>query len=129
LYNNKKEKWPDFFALKARTLRNPLLSSIDAKVNYNELIRFLDQSTRFLRYSDYVYLAATPGLIIEVGKREKQEAAYGEEILQNKLKKIGIGLLIIDMKSEIIFEAQNPEKSDLLSDEEKDTCLRKLNIK
>jgi len=127
-FDMKGEKWPDFFAIKKKMLGGVDLVAIEAKAKYNEYKRFLNQARSFLRYSDKVFLAATPGFVVEVGQGVKGKPAYGANILEEELKKDNIGLLVIDMTAEKVKECFGAGGSDFLSREEKERTLRKLGV-
>jgi len=128
-YDKKGEKWPDFFAIKKKLLGGRELVAVEAKAKFSEYKRFLNQSRIFMRYSDYVFLAATPGFVVEVGHKVRGKSAYGVSILQEDLGKDGIGLLVVDMTSKNVNSYFDISESELLDEEEKKKCLRKLSVK
>jgi len=117
--------YPDFFAL---TKDN--LVAVDAKASFTEYKRFLTQASIFKKYSDIVFLAATPGLVIEIGRKIKRGGAYGEQILKEALKELGIGLLIVDLTSRKVVQVQDikPSKSRVLDKKEKERVMRDIRL-
>jgi len=123
-YDKKRERWPDFFALK-KNLFGLKTIAIDSKVNYNELVRFLDQATEFLRYSNYVFQATTSELILEIAEKAKNLVGW-ERILKGKLKGAGVGLILIDMTSKDVKQVFEGPESSCLDKEEKRKRLAML---
>ncbi len=120
----KRESWPDFFAFDKGWGTD--LVAVDAKTQFNEYKRFLNQASNFMRYSDKVFLAATPGLVIEIGRKAKELGAYGSQILEQNLTRACIGLLIVDMTARSVKMQIEAKKHSILDREEQGRCIRKL---
>jgi len=121
----KREGWPDFFACdKGWGEKN--LVAVDAKTQFNEYKRFLNQASTFMRYSDRVFLATTPGLVIEIGRKITELAAYGSQTLENVLNNARIGLLVVDVTGGSVTRQINAQKHSSLDREEQDRCIKKL---
>jgi len=128
-YDKKREGWPDFFCLKKGWLGGIKTTvAVDAKVDYGQFKRFLDQATNFMKYADYVFLATTPGLVIEIGEKNRS-AVWGESILREKLESVDIGYIIVDMTSGEVVTTKGGEKSSYLDKEEKERRLRMLGVR
>jgi hypothetical protein len=117
----KKKKYPDFFAFKKKKLY-----AFDAKATYPQYKRFLEQATGWMRYSDYVFLVATPGLVVRIGEQKKEGGAQGENVLKEDLKRNGIGLVIVDMESGHVKSMLEAEQSRLVDKGFKEARLRDL---
>ena len=109
----KKESWPDLYGVKWPRFRGERTIAVDAKVSYDQFKRFLDQATNFAKYSHEVYLGATPGLVAEIG-RKSAGIATAEETLQEKLKSVSAGTIIVDVTAREIVKKIDAGDSGLL---------------
>ena len=109
----KKESWPDLYGVKRPHSWRERTVAVDAKVSYDQFKRFLDQATNFAKYSREVYLGATPGLVAEIGRRF-DGIATAEEMLQEKLKSVSAGAIIVDATAEEIVKKIDAGDSELL---------------
>jgi hypothetical protein len=121
----KREGWPDFFAYDKGGFGINLIA-IDAKTQFKEYKRFLNQASMFMDYSDRVLLATTPGLVIEIGLKTREMGAYGEEMLSHELIRTNIGLLIVDMTSGTVSKQIDPKKHGSLNKEQQERCIKKI---
>ena len=77
--------------------------------------------------SDEVYLVATPGLILEAGKRYGR-AAFAQNNVTRKLKQLGIGMCVIDATSNEMRDLVDAEETST-EKEAKSNALRELKIR
>jgi hypothetical protein len=107
-------RFADFTAVKEGILSKKILS-FDAKTKPAAFDHFLNQANDFQRFSDQVFLIATPGLILQAGKKY-DKIAFAESGVVSKLRKIGTGLFVLDKTSNELnlkLEAQDrgPDKN------------------
>jgi hypothetical protein len=86
------------FTVAKRGLTGTKILSLDAKTNPAAFDRFLNQADDFHKFSEEVYLIATPGLILEAGKKYGQVSDAESKVIE-KLKGARAGAYIIDKTS------------------------------
>lgn len=119
-------RFADFTVVKKKTFGGYKVISFDAKTTSAAFDHFLNQARDFQRFSDQVYLVATPGLVLEAGKKYGRPALAQESVVR-KLEDVGAGLYILDTTSNewgLLKEAKdmNTEK------EAKNDALRELSL-
>lgn len=92
--------------------RSELAVAVELKNEIEQLKRGLDQMTTFCEYAHRVYLACTPFMAAEyLAKHAKAKNVqhWDPEVLNNKLRKIGLGLLIV--RNENVEEVIAPKET------------------
>jgi len=126
-FDRMREKWPDLYAARRGRFGHGVNTvSVDAKVSYNEFKRYLEQCTGFARYSNKVFVAATPGLIADVGMRRAESMAHGEKQFRQMLEDVGSGAYVVDMTIQGIIAKIDAADSEDLDKQEQDQRLRIL---
>jgi len=122
-------RWPDLFAVKSGRFRGLSTSSIDAKVHYSEFKRLHEQCATFARYSKYVFVATTVGMVAEVGVEQEDSVAHGEDSFRRLLEPAGVGAFVVDMTSGEVSRVFDASKSGEFDEAEQDRRLRILGHK
>jgi hypothetical protein len=125
-FNRTRERWPDLYAAKPGTLHGVNAVSVDGKVSFNEFKRYLEQCTAFARYSNKVFVAATPGLVAQVGMHRTESIAHGEKEFRQMLEDVGSGAYIVDMTFRDTMSKIDAPDSEALDRQERDQRLRIL---
>ena len=103
----------DFTVVKRGTFSTQIIS-VDVKSNESAFDYFLNQADDFSRFSDEIYLVATPELVLKEGKKKSGGANSAEKAFTSTLKKHGVGLYVLDFSSQVIHKvmAANENKAD-----------------
>lgn len=115
---------PAFLGLRAREL-----VAVELKNDIKEMERAIDQMTTYAEYAHRVYLACTPALAIEyLDDHASSRGAkhWDSEILDRKLGKLGLGLLIVEGHS--VTEHLKP-RPNVVTTKSLDEVLRFLTSK
>ena len=86
------------FTIAKRGLIGTKILSLDAKTKLAAFDHFLNQADDFQKFSDEVYLIATPGLILEAGKKYGR-ISDAESTVIDKLERAGMGAYVFDRTS------------------------------
>ena len=107
---------------KAWSIQNKLWA-IELKVNPDEMKRSLDQITDYGKAADETFLGATPFAIIRY-LRKYGRSWYSNELLEEKLEKVGAGLIVVDMgRGENQCWVEIEGKNELTDSEKKDEIV------
>ena len=101
-------RFADFSVLKRGIMGKKILS-FDAKTKPTAFDHFLNQAQDFKRFSDEVYLIATPALVLEAGKKF-ESVAYAESAVVDKLRQAGVGLYVFDKTSGRFVQSLEAQK-------------------
>ena len=127
--NGKLVRFADFTLVKKNVLGHPSrIASFDVKTTASSFARFLDQAEDFQRFSYKTYLIATPGMILEVGRKAKVRTAEAEHIVIEKVKRVGAGLLVADLTAHSLEDRKEAEERDVDGDAKND-ALREIQIR
>jgi hypothetical protein len=91
---------------------------VELKNEFAQLKRGLDQMTTFKEYANEVYLACTTRFALEFLQKHAEAPSvrhWDPEVLNNKLRQLGIGLLVVDWPGELprVEEVLAPKSSAL----------------
>ena len=100
------------FTIAKKGLLGTKIISLDAKTKPSAFDHFLNQADDFQKFSDEVYLIATPGLILEAGKMYGR-VADAESTVVGKLERTGMGAYIFDKTSSEFNLLLGPEDNDV----------------
>lgn len=123
-------RFADFTAVKKNFIGQSRIVSLDAKTRSSAFDHFLNQARDFQAFSDEVYMIATPGLILEAGKKYgkvRGRATYAQKNVVDKLKEVGVGLYVLDRTSNEMRLIQEAEEGDT-DKEAKNNALRELKL-
>lgn len=110
-HENMGDRWPDIYAVK-RSLGRIQTVSIEAKTRYSEFKRFHEQSFIYAKHSNRVYLAATPGLVAEAGKRLGQGLGQGERQFKKFVEEAKAGIYLVDYTARDARKITDPPEND-----------------
>jgi hypothetical protein len=116
------------FTVAKKGLFGMKIISFDAKTKASSFEYFLNQARDFQRFSDLVYLVATPALILEAGRRYGKGAAFAQRNVLKKLKESDIGMYVIDATTSEMRLLLDAEETGT-DKEAKTNALRLLKIK
>lgn len=103
-------RFADFTVVKKGILGSKIVS-LDVKTNPNSFGTFLDQADDFQKFSYKTYLIATPGLILEAGRKYGRPAG-AEQAITEKLERLGVGMYIADLTSGSFKRRLDAEEMD-----------------
>jgi len=118
-------RWSDF-TLVRKGLTGYELLSLDVKVRLGAFDYFFNQAHDFSYFSDRTFLICTAGLILEASTKVGKRPTETEELFVNKLRKLGIGVYIVDTTSGVFEQLADADKSDSLDKILKNRALHEL---
>lgn len=121
-------RYADFTVVKEKVFHRFDLFSCDVKVTPAAFGTFLNQANDFLAFSNNAYLVATPGLVLEAG-RKWGKLIDSQKSFENKLEKNGIGLYVMDAKSGKVEKVLDAGDNEFLDNDRKDKALIELGFK
>jgi hypothetical protein len=121
-------RYADFTVVKKKVLNRFDVFSFDVKVTPAAFESFLNQAHDFLAFSNNANLVATPGLVLEAGRRWGRPID-SQKSIENKLKRNGIGLYVVDATSGQIKRVLDPGDNDALNNDRKIKALNELGFR
>lgn len=121
-------RYADFTVVKKKVFNRFDLFSFDVKVTPAAFESFLNQAHDFLAFSNSANLVATPGLILEAGRRWGNPID-SQKSVENKLERNGIGLYVVDATSGHIKKVLDPGDNGALHNDRKNKALSELGFR